>query len=342
MKEIAFQQMKPEHLALWNKWIEIPHVKDVWFIEGYEPAEYMAKKLDGNGYDYPFIILLYEQPVGFIQSCDLYAYRTLCPKPKGVFTHEEPGTFCFDLFIAEEELLGKGYGTKIVEHFAQMLRDDFKAKKILIDPAVDNRRAIRCYEKAGFTKIGTVHDGITEVVIMEWVPDSKTRTSVRVILVNQNNELLLLKADDPNTTTASGHYNGPFWFLVGGQIERNETIEEAALREIFEEAGIEKHHIELGPIVWKGEFDLMMNGVLTRQKQSFIVAKTNVTEISLNYLTKQEKEVIKDFRWFSYKQIDESDELIYPLCLKKHLPAILAGHYPCKPIIIDVGENPKN
>jgi RimJ/RimL family protein N-acetyltransferase len=170
IEAITFKKMTAEHLSLWNAWIEIPHVKNVWFIEGYEPAGYMANKLAGNGYDFPFIIYLNERPIGFIQTCDLYAYRTLCEKPKGVFCHEEPGTFGLDLFIADENLLGKGLGTKIVQAFIQKLIDEFKAKKILIDPAADNLRAIRCYEKAGFKKLRTAHDGVCEVIVMEWLP----------------------------------------------------------------------------------------------------------------------------------------------------------------------------
>ena len=168
MGNIEFKRMNQEHLELWDEWIKIPHVKDVWFIEGYEPATYMSKKLAGNGYDFPFVIYLDHKAIGFIQCSDLYAYRILCPKPKGVFCHEEPGTFCFDLFIAEESLLGQGYGTKIVKAFTKKLRDEFKAQKILIDPAVDNKRALRCYEKADFKKVKTAHDGVYEVVIMEW------------------------------------------------------------------------------------------------------------------------------------------------------------------------------
>ncbi len=171
MESIAFEKMTTEHLSLWNAWIEIPHVKDVWFIDGYEPAAYMAKKLAGNGYDFPFIIFLHGQAIGFIQACDLYAYRTICPKPKGVFCHEDPGTFCFDLFIADEKLLGQGLGTKMVHAFARKLEDEFGATKILIDPASDNARAIRCYEKAGFKKLRLAHDGICEVAIMQWQPD---------------------------------------------------------------------------------------------------------------------------------------------------------------------------
>lgn len=172
MENIEFKKMGLADFALWNKWIEIPHIKNEWFIEGYEPAEYMAKRLMGNGYDFPFIIYLNKTPFGFIQACDLYAYRTICPKTKGVFCHEKPGTFCLDLFIAEESHLGKGYGTKIVRAFVQKLREDFQAKKILIDPSAENTRAIRCYEKSGFKKIKTTYDGVCEVIIMEWQPSS--------------------------------------------------------------------------------------------------------------------------------------------------------------------------
>lgn len=169
METISFEKMTAAHLSLWNSWISIPHVKNTWFIDGYEPAEKMALKLDGNGYDFPFIIMLDDEAIGFIQTSDLYAYRTICPQPKGVFINEEPGTFCLDLFIADDKLLGKGYGTKIVKAFTSLLLEKFKAKKIVIDPAADNLRAIRCYEKAGYKKIGTAHDGVSDAVLMEYV-----------------------------------------------------------------------------------------------------------------------------------------------------------------------------
>lgn len=44
------------------------------------------------------------------------------------------------------------------------------AKKILIDPATPNKRAIRCYEKADFKFVKNANDGITACVIMEYLP----------------------------------------------------------------------------------------------------------------------------------------------------------------------------
>ncbi len=165
--KIAFKQFTKSELPLWQRWIEIPHVKDVWFIEGYEAADYMVEKIAGNGYDYPFVICLEGQPIGYVQCCDLYAYRTLCSEPKGLFTNEAKGTFCVDLFIADEAYLNKGYGTEIVKLFCQKLINEFDAKKILIDPASSNKRAIRCYEKAGFTFVRNESDGITDCTIMQ-------------------------------------------------------------------------------------------------------------------------------------------------------------------------------
>ena len=162
MTKINFVNMNNSHIPLWEKWITVPHVKETWFIDGYETSDYIFDKINGNGHTFPFIIYLDNLPIGYIQYCDLYAYRTLTEKPKGLFTNENPGTFCIDLFIAESDLLNKGYGTEIIKQFTQKLTNEFDAKKILIDPAATNKRAIRCYEKAGFKVVKNENDGVTE------------------------------------------------------------------------------------------------------------------------------------------------------------------------------------
>jgi RimJ/RimL family protein N-acetyltransferase len=166
--KISFKKFVQQDLALFFAWTKKPHVKNTWFINGYESIDKYSEKIKGNGYDYSFIIYIDDKPIGYIQCSDLYAYKTLCPNPKGIFINEEPGIFCLDLFIGEEEYLNKGYGTKIVKLFVGKLFAEFKAKKILIDPACSNKRAIRCYEKAGFKFLRKEHDGVTESCIMEF------------------------------------------------------------------------------------------------------------------------------------------------------------------------------
>jgi len=164
--------------------------------------------------------------------------------------------------------------------------------------------------------------------------------SIRVILLNDKNELLLMYAHDPSTTRTDGTYNGPFWFLIGGEIEENESPKETALREIFEETGIKRDKIALGPVVWNGEFDLILSGQPRRLHQIFIVAKAKTSKISLQNLTETERKVVKKIAWFSLDKINLCDEIIYPVCLPKILPDILAGKYPKEPLFIDMGENP--
>jgi len=167
MPNISFRPMEKGDIPIYLDWAKQDHVKKVWFIDGYEPPDYIHAKVEGNGYDFPFIILLDDQPIGYIVYCDLYAYKNICKEPCGVFTKELPDTYCIDLFIGEKDYLNKGYGSQLVEKFSDMLFHQKKAKKILIDPSPKNRQAVRCYEKAGFKPIRKDHDGTNEVIILE-------------------------------------------------------------------------------------------------------------------------------------------------------------------------------
>lgn len=122
-------------------------------------------------------------------------------------------------------------------------------------------------------------------------------------------------ADDPKTTTVNGKYNGRFWFTIGGKIEDGESIEKAALRELYEETGLKGEEVILGPIVWFGEFDLILSGVATRLKQAFIVARTAKNNFTLENLTREEQAVVKRLDWFSLQKIQNSTEVIYPVLL---------------------------
>lgn len=58
-----------------------------------------------------------------------------------------------DQFIGEVEYWNKGIGTLLVNTVVNYLITEEHAEKIVMDPRVENHRAIRCYEKCGFRKI---------------------------------------------------------------------------------------------------------------------------------------------------------------------------------------------
>ena len=168
--------------------------------------------------------------------------------------------------------------------------------------------------------------------------EKKVRNSVKLILLNENNELLLMSTDDKGIQGKEGNYNGRFWQMVGGKIEEGETLKEAAYRELYEETSLKKEQVDVQEPVWYGEVDLMIHGKLTRVKQSFVPARTSSTNVSLENLTEEEKPVCNRLEWFSLDKIRNCPDIIYPTLLtdSRYLPSILQGNIPKKIILIDL------
>jgi aminoglycoside 6'-N-acetyltransferase len=60
-----------------------------------------------------------------------------------------------DIFL-DPAVHARGVGTDAVRTLAEHLHEQLDYHRVTIDPAVDNRRAIRAYEKAGFRLVGVM------------------------------------------------------------------------------------------------------------------------------------------------------------------------------------------
>ncbi len=160
------------------------------------------------------------------------------------------------------------------------------------------------------------------------------RKSVRVLLLSDANELLLMCVQDFDISAQDGTRNKRFWCTLGGGIDKGESIEQAAVRELYEEAGLAPGEIELGPVVWHSAVDLMLKGKLTRLDESFIVARTKQNNVALHMPTEDEKQVVKKLQWFSLENIKKCSDVIFPLALMNYLPDVIAKNYPKQPIDI--------
>lgn len=95
------------------------------------------------------VVELAGRPVGFVQFYPSYA-------PFWQRVHGYGGDerlWGMDQFIGDPALWNRGLGTRLVTLVSRYLIAEHDATRVLVDPVTHNARAIRCYEKAGFTKV---------------------------------------------------------------------------------------------------------------------------------------------------------------------------------------------
>ncbi len=91
------------------------------------------------------IIQLAERPIGYMQYYPAQA--------EAYELDNATDTYGIDLFVGEPELWGTGAGSRALSALVAYLFGELGARRVVIDPHVDNPRAIRAYEKAGFRRL---------------------------------------------------------------------------------------------------------------------------------------------------------------------------------------------
>ncbi len=140
------------------KWLSTPEIKK-WYetLEGLTPDAIKNKykpRIMGEHHVHPCIIEYGKIPVGYVQFYETKSEPDFYIQED--FT-KEPNVYALDIFIGEPSQHGKGIGSESLRLIVQHLVRN-GAKKVIIDPDIDNERAIRAYEKAGFTKIKMIED----------------------------------------------------------------------------------------------------------------------------------------------------------------------------------------
>jgi RimJ/RimL family protein N-acetyltransferase len=145
-----------------HDWLNRPHVAERWDNATTLPeVEKRYQTHLNSACVFPFIVELDGKPIGFIQSYNAELVGD------GWWPGEPPGTWGVDQYLGEEGLLGKGIGSQFIRAFTDDLLKKSQVKRIITDPAPDNKRAIRAYEKAGFIGIGIVETPDGPAFLME-------------------------------------------------------------------------------------------------------------------------------------------------------------------------------
>lgn len=149
----------------------------------------------------------------------------------------------------------------------------------------------------------------------------RVRKSARVVLLNDRNEVFLLRHQDSRRT---------YWVTPGGGVEEGETWKGAALREMWEETGISG--VPLGPCLWTREKAVTMFGTPTLGQERYYLVRCGIRKVSNVNQLDHEREVYTVSRWWSVERIRASDEVFWPDGLADLLAPVIAGELPREPI----------
>jgi aminoglycoside 6'-N-acetyltransferase len=154
-------------------WRNRPHVRQWWDTDD-PPLELESAKTKYRPRTKPgskttaCIIELDARPIGYLQFYRWSDYRADAEEIG--FTPEDRW-WGIDIFIGEPDLIGRGYGSRAVSILCEYLCAERSAAAVALTTDMNNAKAIRAYEKAGFEKRAQVLDTDTRdgVRVKAWL-----------------------------------------------------------------------------------------------------------------------------------------------------------------------------
>jgi 8-oxo-dGTP pyrophosphatase MutT (NUDIX family) len=147
------------------------------------------------------------------------------------------------------------------------------------------------------------------------------RSCVRVVLRDRGGRILLFRA------VLASRMAGHWWELPGGGIEPGESYQQAAVREIGEETGLQISPAQVSPPRWRRTATWTARGIRRLQHEVVVAVQLDADQppVTDGGRTDEELEEYVEARWWDVAAVIASDERFYPGRLPELLPAFLAG-----------------
>jgi ADP-ribose pyrophosphatase YjhB (NUDIX family) len=150
------------------------------------------------------------------------------------------------------------------------------------------------------------------------------RESARVAILDEADRILLMSTRDPDDGLV-------VWFLPGGTLKPDETIEEAAYRELAEEVDGSARFDLVGP-VWRRRHLHTFASRKISLREHYFMARVDASGIEGAYETGEGGRYFHGWRWWSLEELVGFDGIVAPRRLAELLPAVIAGDIPDEPV----------
>jgi aminoglycoside 6'-N-acetyltransferase len=157
----SFRPASAGDLPRLRRWLSAPEIARWW---GDPRDEFELLHADMNELRMTMRIVSFRgAPFAYVQDYEVHTW------PQAHLAHLPQGSRATDSFIGRPSMIGRGHGQAYLRLLAERLCAE-GAPLVAIDPAIDNVRARRAYEKAGFRAEGTVATEAGPVILMLYEP----------------------------------------------------------------------------------------------------------------------------------------------------------------------------
>jgi 8-oxo-dGTP pyrophosphatase MutT (NUDIX family) len=141
------------------------------------------------------------------------------------------------------------------------------------------------------------------------------RLAARVVLVDARDRVLLLRWTDPSRPD-----RGAWWITPGGGLDPGEDYAVGALRELFEETGLQLTPGDLGPPLLERDIEPEVDGHRFAQHERFYLARVDAHVVDTSGFTAFEVASVLEHRWWTREELATTTERISPVNLLELLP----------------------
>jgi 8-oxo-dGTP diphosphatase len=135
----------------------------------------------------------------------------------------------------------------------------------------------------------------------------RTRASSRLLVIDAAGRVLLFRF-----VYRSGALAGQsFWATPGGELDPGETFAAAAVRELFEETGLQI--ADAGAEVARRTFAMQLpDGEHVNADERYFVVRVTDAALSREHWTALERDVMAEHRWWSREELVRTKDIVFP------------------------------